>query len=125
MRGAIMGNPNEFDWLAFAVEGARAHAKATLAAMPEDLTEVELKQCEQCGEWFDELADGEESGRFCSESCADLHAAEEDEDNTCCTCQGTGEGMYDGASCSSCRGSGVNRCKPEIDDFDPPSDFDF
>jgi DnaJ-class molecular chaperone len=35
--------------------------------------------------------------------------AGDDDDNSCWTCRGTGEGMYDGARCSSCRGSGVNR----------------
>lgn len=36
---------------------------------------------------------------------------DEDEDDTCPTCQGCGEGMYDGASCSTCGGSGVIRPK--------------
>jgi hypothetical protein len=33
-------------------------------------------------------------------------AMEEDEDNTCTHCAGTGEGMYDGASCRTCQGRG-------------------
>lgn len=30
-----------------------------------------------------------------------------DEDDTCPTCNGCGEGMYDGTSCSTCKGKGV------------------
>ena len=32
---------------------------------------------------------------------------EEYDDNLCTSCDGTGEGMYDGARCSACKGKGV------------------
>lgn len=35
--------------------------------------------------------------------------AEDDQDAECPTCQGTGEGQWEGASCQSCRGNGVNK----------------
>lgn len=40
---------------------------------------------------------------------------EEEEDNECPHCAGTGEGQYDGARCSSCRGRGyfVNKSRNE------------
>ena len=38
---------------------------------------------------------------------------DEDEDDTCPTCRGCGEGMYDGTSCSTCKGKGV--LKPEVE----------
>lgn len=33
----------------------------------------------------------------------------EESDDICTSCDGTGEGMHDGATCWSCRGSGVKR----------------
>lgn len=36
----------------------------------------------------------------------DEEEQEDDEDGSCWTCRGTGEGMMDGASCSSCNGKG-------------------
>lgn len=38
-----------------------------------------------------------------------LNANPEEEmgDNTCTLCNGSGEGMYDGSTCSSCKGLGV------------------
>ena len=42
-------------------------------------------------------------------------------DDTCDTCSGTGEGQYDGTRCRSCNGSGINRGRPvDNDDFEPP-----
>ena len=54
----------------------------------------------------------------------DAEAAEEsgDDDDYCSTCAGTGEGQYDGTSCSNCGGSGV-LCPEPDDDCDPPDDF--
>lgn len=50
--------------------------------------------CEDCREGFDEhFADEEED-------------EEEDEDAMCSDCAGSGEGMYDGASCMTCHGTG-------------------
>ena len=34
---------------------------------------------------------------------------EPDEEPICVSCDGSGEGQYDGTRCSSCRGSGVDR----------------
>lgn len=34
---------------------------------------------------------------------------DEDEDDTCPTCNGCGEGQYDGTRCSTCKGKGVIR----------------
>lgn len=36
-----------------------------------------------------------------------------EEDDTCPTCQGCGEGMYDGSRCSTCKGKGVIRPETE------------
>ena len=43
---------------------------------------------------------------------------EDEDDGYCTTCAGTGEGQYDGASCSACGGKGVIQAK--LDDYDPP-----
>ena len=37
---------------------------------------------------------------------------EEIDDGFCTTCNGTGEGMYDGHSCTKCQGSGEYKRKP-------------
>lgn len=52
----------------------------------------------------------------------DLDEEFEDEDNYCTTCNGCGEGLYDGTSCNTCGGSGVITAKPDPDDYDPPDD---
>lgn len=47
---------------------------------------------------------------------------DEPEELTCTTCNGSGEGMYDGTRCRSCNGSGIDpdsRAQPD-DDCDPP-----
>ncbi len=46
----------------------------------------------------------------------------EDEEQMCSSCNGSGEGMYDGSRCSSCGGSGVDRGQNDSDDFDDPVD---
>lgn len=38
---------------------------------------------------------------------------EEDEDEICSGCSGSGEGMYDGSSCYKCHGSGVEPVERE------------
>ena len=48
---------------------------------------------------------------------------DEDIDDTCGTCSGTGEGQWDGASCSSCGGSGVAKGEHDPDDFNEPDDY--
>ena len=49
----------------------------------------------------------------------------EDADNYCNTCNGSGEGMWDGSRCSSCKGLG--RLVDKSDDMEepnyPPDDF--
>lgn len=40
---------------------------------------------------------------------AEIHVDELDLDRICGACNGSGEGMYDGTSCWSCRGSGVGK----------------
>ena len=37
---------------------------------------------------------------------------------TCPTCNGSGEGMYDGTRCHACKGSGAERVESEPDDQD-------
>jgi len=41
---------------------------------------------------------------------------EEDEDEICSWCSGSGEGMYDGATCSKCKGTGVEPVEKDDDD---------
>jgi hypothetical protein len=46
----------------------------------------------------------------------------EDEEPMCSSCNGTGEGMYDGSRCRVCGGSGVE--EKDYDDYDGPDDYD-
>jgi hypothetical protein len=49
---------------------------------------------------------------------------DEDEDDECHACRGTGEGQFDGQSCPVCRGTGVARPAYDDDDnFDVPDDY--
>jgi DnaJ-class molecular chaperone len=41
---------------------------------------------------------------------------EEDEDEICSWCSGSGEGMYDGSTCQKCKGSGVEPVEKDEDD---------
>ncbi len=44
---------------------------------------------------------------------------DDDEPAYCTSCEGTGEGQYDGARCMSCRGHGFLRpTREESDDYD-------
>jgi len=46
----------------------------------------------------------------------EFEAAEEDiEDEICSWCSGSGEGMYDGATCKKCHGCGVEPVEKESD----------
>jgi len=47
---------------------------------------------------------------------------EDEDDGYCYACAGTGEGMYDGAACSVCKGRGYLRPSADADDYDPPED---
>ena len=47
-----------------------------------------------------------------------------DEPEECYTCRGTGEGQFDGTSCSACGGSGIVQPTRDDDDFDIPYDYD-
>jgi len=40
---------------------------------------------------------------------------EEAEDDICSWCSGSGEGMYDGASCKKCKGSGIEPVEKDDD----------
>ena len=40
---------------------------------------------------------------------------EDDEDDTCSWCGGCGEGMYDGATCKKCKGSGIEPVEKDDD----------
>jgi DnaJ-class molecular chaperone len=43
---------------------------------------------------------------------------EDDEEEVCSRCGGCGEGMYDGAACSRCKGSGVEPVEKRDDDYE-------
>ncbi len=40
---------------------------------------------------------------------------EDDEDDSCSWCGGCGEGMYDGAACKKCKGSGIEPVEKDDD----------
>ena len=48
----------------------------------------------------------------------------EDDEPLCPHCNGSGEGMYDGSTCRSCGGSGVEERDRDYDDYDGPDDYD-
>lgn len=56
--------------------------------------------CPHCARELDE--DQLEAGVCGSDDCPRY-----DEDSICPTCSGSGEGMYDGTTCRSCKGKGV------------------
>lgn len=43
---------------------------------------------------------------------------EDDEDEICHRCNGSGEGMWDGSCCSHCRGRGVEPVEKGNDDYE-------
>jgi hypothetical protein len=43
---------------------------------------------------------------------------EDDEEQVCSWCGGCGEGMYDGAACRKCHGTGVEPSERDCDDSD-------
>ena len=47
--------------------------------------------------------------------CEELDDEEEEYDDTCTWCVGTGEGDYDGAACRKCHGTGI---EPRDNDYD-------
>lgn len=53
----------------------------------------------------------------------ELESEVEEDDGYCYTCAGTGEGQYDGSSCSACGGKGYRRPHPDADD-PPEPDYD-
>lgn len=64
----------------------------------------------ECDDWLDQCADQFPESTFKIEIVDDEGTTGwEDEDDTCRTCNGTGEGRYDGSSCNDCRGSGTYR----------------
>ena len=48
----------------------------------------------------------------------------EDDESICPGCNGSGEGQYDGTTCSSCGGSGVCYSGEDDEDFDEPEPDD-
>jgi DnaJ-class molecular chaperone len=44
-----------------------------------------------------------------------IEEPEEDEDEICSWCNGCGEGMYDGAACGKCKGTGVEPVERDDD----------
>ena len=51
---------------------------------------------------------------------------DEEDEGICVACNGSGEGQHDGTTCSSCKGSGVDRAPVERDDepdFDEPEEY--
>lgn len=64
-----------------------------------------LGQCEYCGiELPDAELFGPEDHRCCSDC---FQEDEEDEEQICSACNGSGEGMYEGTRCWSCHGKGI------------------
>ena len=53
---------------------------------------------------------------------ADEDEPEDDEELLCAQCNGSGEGMYDGSRCGSCRGSGVESSMTPEDIEDAKAD---
>lgn len=47
------------------------------------------------------------------------------DDGYCGACAGTGEGQYDGAVCSCCKGKGYLPRHEDADDFNEPDPEDF
>lgn len=45
----------------------------------------------------------------------DVEPEDDDEDDICSGCSGSGEGMYDGSTCNKCHGCGVEPCQREDD----------
>lgn len=41
----------------------------------------------------------------------------------CSVCNGSGEGQYDGTRCPHCRGSGVEPCATDPENYDIPEDW--
>jgi DnaJ-class molecular chaperone len=45
----------------------------------------------------------------------DIELVEDDEDDICSGCSGSGEGMYDGSTCKKCHGCGVEPVEKDDD----------
>ena len=50
--------------------------------------------------------------------CDENEHIEDEEDEICSGCSGSGEGMYDGSRCYKCHGSGVEPVEKEDDDYE-------
>ena len=83
---------------------------------PEEVAEMIANELEQDG-WIQSDID-----KILNAIADELGGEEDDGDTTCPTCDGTGEGMYDGASCRACGGSGEIHGDSDPDDFDEPYD---
>jgi hypothetical protein len=68
--------------------------------------------------------DSEEEQENRPRSLSFVEKPEEEDDGYCYACAGTGEGQYDGASCSGCGGKGFRLPHPD-EDYEPPEpDYD-
>lgn len=74
----------------------------TNGKVPQGYTTEELERDNPHNQWMYEDRDSEDEP--------------EEDDGFCSACAGTGEGAYDGASCSSCGGHGYVKSKPGPDD---------
>ena len=62
--------------------------------------------CSYCGEEMDDsLLDSDNRCPDCKERTDD--DTDEEEHNICSSCNGSGEGMYDGTRCAYCHGRGT------------------
>jgi len=42
------------------------------------------------------------------DACNDRYADDDDDEGICPSCSGSGEGMYEGQTCSRCKGKGIS-----------------
>jgi len=71
------------------------------------MTDENITLCPGCGT---ELYDAADAAALCDDCEPD---DEDDANNYCTNCPGSGEGMYDGTRCNVCNGSGIDRPERE------------
>lgn len=85
--------------------------------VPDGYTATELDRDNPYNQWMHEAETTE------AENEDSLEEEDPDgDDGYCHTCAGTGEGQYDGGSCTACGGKGVRKAKSDANDYDPPED---